>query len=130
MKRYNPEIPPDPREWLALDEQVRIHLVEAYHRAVRIKLPNATLHAAIHAIVENQIAEGLDPVVRAMQRLADDGLPRHEAIHAIGCVCTEHLFGALNAEHQEAGLLMPRYIAGVELLTAKSWRQQFGAETK
>ena len=81
-------------------------------------------------MVENQIAEGLDAVVRAMQRLANDGLPRHEAIHAIGCVCTEHLFGTLNAGYQEAGPPMPRCIAGLELLTAKSWRQRFGAETK
>ena len=83
MTLYEPEVPPDPAEWLALDEQERIQLAEAYHRAARIKLPNVKVHAVFHAIIENQIAEGLDPVLRAMKRLANEGLSRHDAIHAI-----------------------------------------------
>lgn len=82
---YNPDTPPRPGEWLALDEQARIRLAEDYHRKARIKLPNAKAHAAFHAIVENQIALGLPSVLRAMERLAGQGLSRHDAIHA---VCT------------------------------------------
>lgn len=86
MNNYDPEVVPEAREWLALDEPQRIDLAEDYHRAARIKLPNPTLHAVFHAIVENQIAEVLEPMVDAMARLMKDGLSRHEALHAIGSV--------------------------------------------
>ena len=128
MTHYDPEVQPDPAEWLALDEQERIQLAETHHRAARIKLPNAKVHAVFHAIVENQIAEGLEPVVRAMARLANEGLSRHDAIHAIGSVCAEHLFEAMKSEDQDvASTAQARYNAAVERLTAKLWRQQYGA---
>ncbi|MBN8436878.1 MAG: hypothetical protein ABTS22_02060, partial [Accumulibacter sp.] len=56
MNRYDPDQTPNPKEWLALDEQIRIGLVEKYHRWARVELPNVTIHAAFHAIVENQLA--------------------------------------------------------------------------
>jgi hypothetical protein len=56
MQRYDPLEAPDPGEWLALDEQERIDLVQDYHRRARIRLPNAKVHAVLHAIVEAQIA--------------------------------------------------------------------------
>lgn len=128
VTRYDPEVAPDPVEWLALDEQERIQLAEAHHRAARVKLPNATVHAVIHAIVENQIAEGLEPVVRAMARLQQAGLSRHEALHAIGFVCVEHLNEALQSKGQDAAsIVQTRYNAAVERLTAKSWREEFGS---
>ena len=52
MQRYDPLKAPDPEEWLALDEQERMELVQDYHRRMRIRLPNAKLHAVAHAIVE------------------------------------------------------------------------------
>jgi hypothetical protein len=73
MEEYNPGRAPEPESWLELDEQERIALVETYHRVARIKLPNVTAHAALHAIVENQIALNLEPVVRAMDRLGKEG---------------------------------------------------------
>ena len=79
MTRYDPGVAPDPAEWLALDEQERIELAEAHHRAARIELPNAKVHAVFHTIVENQIAGGLESVVRAMARLQHEGLSRHDA---------------------------------------------------
>ena len=77
MNRYDPEHAPDPAEWRALDEQVRIQLAEEHHRVARIKLPNLKAHAVFHAIVENQLAENIEPVVRAMARLTAEGLSRH-----------------------------------------------------
>ena len=41
MQRYDPLEAPDPDEWLALDEQERLDLVQEYHRRARIPLPNA-----------------------------------------------------------------------------------------
>lgn len=80
MNRYDPEYEPNPEQWLALDEQERIDLAEEHHRIANIKLPNLQAHAALHAIVESQIAQNLESVVRAMTRLTAGGLSRHEAI--------------------------------------------------
>ena len=121
MNYYDPDRAPNPEQWLALDEQVRIHLVEEYHRAKRIKLPNVKVHAVFHAMVENQIAEDLEPVVRAMGRLTVEGLSRHESIHAIASVLAEHiheLFTTTASEKNSAAI----YSAAVERLTARGWR--------
>ncbi|KAA0996165.1 hypothetical protein FVF58_50245 [Paraburkholderia panacisoli] len=124
MRAYNPQSAPEPDTWLELGEQERIVLVEAWHRAAHVKLPNVTAHAAIHAVVENQIAMNLEPVVRAMHRLTKGGLTRHDAIHAIGSVVAEHLFDILHTEQSDdADASQARYVAAVERLTVASWRQ-------
>ena len=124
MKEYNPECAPEAESWLELVEQVRIALVETYHRVARIKLPNVTAHAAIHAIVENQIALNLEPVVRALHRLSKEGLTRHDAVHAIGSVVAERLWDILKTDQNgDAAASQSRYYAAVERLTAASWRK-------
>jgi hypothetical protein len=124
MEAYNPERESEPASWLKLDEQERIVLVETWHRGARIKLPNVRLHAALHVIVENQLALKLDPVVRAMHRLRKEGLTRHDAIHAIGSVVAEHLFGLLKTNQgDDAAASQARYCAAVERLTAADWRR-------
>ncbi|SOE98040.1 hypothetical protein SAMN05446635_5996 [Burkholderia sp. OK233] len=124
MEAYNPERGPEPESWLELDEQERILLIETWHRVARIKLPNLTAHAALHVIVENQIALDLEPVVRAMDRLRKQGLTRHDAIHAIGSVVAENLFGILKVDqNDDAAASQARYYAAVERLTAVSWRR-------
>lgn len=123
MKEYNPECAPEPESWLELDEQERITLVETYHRVARIKLPSVAAHAALHAIVENQIALNLEPVVRAMDRLEKEGLTRHDAVHAIGSVVAEHLLDILKTDqNDDPATSQARYYAAVERLTAASWR--------
>lgn len=121
MHRYDPEHAPHPEQWLALDEQLRILLVEEYHRAARIRLPSLTAHAVFHAIVENQIAEDTESVVRAMARLTADGLSRHEALHAIASVLAEHIHGLFNAK-ADPGNAAASYNDAVEGLTARKWR--------
>ena len=124
MEAYNPQRAPEPGSWLELDEQERIVLVEAWHRAAHVKLPNVTAHAAIHAVVENQIAMNLEPVVRAVHRLTKEGLTRHDAIHAIGSVLAEHLFDILSTgQSDDADASQARYLAAVERLTVTSWPQ-------
>ena len=124
MDQYNPERAPEPESWLELDEQERTRLIETWHRVTRIKLPNVKVHAVVlHAIVENQLALDLDPVVRAMDRLMKEGLTRHDAIHAIGSVVAGHLFDILQAnQNDDAGASQAHYYAAVERLTAASWR--------
>jgi hypothetical protein len=124
MEEYNPERVPEPESWLELDEQERIFLVETYHRVARIKLPNVTAHAALHAVVENQIALNLESVVQAMDRLGKEGLTRHDAVHAIGSVVAEHLLDILKTDqNDDAATSQARYYAAVERLTAASWRR-------
>ncbi len=126
MKTYDPEIPPLPAEWLAIDEQRRTQLIESYHRAKGVKLPNVKLHALFHAIIENQIATGVEPVVRAMARLRTQGLSRHETLHAIASVLTDHFFEIMkNKDKSLSTNAQESYNAGVERLTAKEWRSKY-----
>lgn len=123
MHRYNPLQAPDPKEWCALDEQERIQLVEQYHRRAGIRLPNTTVHAVLHAVIENQIAQGDElPVRRTLQRLMTEGLDRHDALHAIGSALAQHMHDLLSrpkvvskADPNEA------YYAALERLTAEEW---------
>jgi hypothetical protein len=125
MRAYDPDRTPDPQQWLALDEQVRIRLVEKYHRVARIKLPNVKAHAAFHAIVENQIALQHPPVVRAMVRLAKQGLSRHDCIHAIAWVLTQFFYEAMTTKTEAMpSEVAARYDAAVERLTAAEWLAQ------
>ena len=123
MQRYDPLKAPDPEEWLALDEQERIELVQDYHRRMRIRLPNAKLHAMAHAIVEAQIAlAGETPARRTVQRLMDEGLDRHEAIHAVGSVLIEFIYDLMKAPVSDDDPNVP-YFAALERLTAEDWRR-------
>jgi hypothetical protein len=83
MNQYDPKFAPNRGEWLELDEQERILLVEQHHRFARDKLPNLTAHAVFHMIVGNQIALNLEPVVRAMTHFTNEGLTWHDAVHII-----------------------------------------------
>lgn len=120
MERYDPERAPDPEEWLALDEQERIALVAVHHPRTRAKLPNRQLHAAIHVVVENQLAERVAVVQETLERLMAEGLDRHEAIHAIGSVVAEHLWKAMN-EMLPGPDLEEGYFRRLEALTASDW---------
>jgi len=129
VRSYNPDQTPEPREWLALGEEERIQLAEKYHRAERIKLPSVRAHAAFHAIVENQIAEGMQAVERAMERLAKQGLSRHDCIHAVSWVLAQHLYEMATTKAQDnPEVTNARYAAAVERIDAKTWREQAGAE--
>ena len=124
---YDPTASPDRDLWLLLDEQERILQAEKYHKKRGIRLPNTTAHATFHVIVENQIAEGEDSVVRAMDRLKKQGLDRHDSIHAIAWVLSQHLFEQMKTESQDTkDIVNARYVAAVERLNAEDWRNQQG----
>jgi hypothetical protein len=124
MDRYDPDVPPDSRDWLALDEGERVLLVEQYHRDARVSLPRRArrIHATIHTVVENQLALKDQTIVRAtLQRLMEAGLTRHDAIHAVGSVLAEHLNDLLHAQSLPAKGHAP-YYAALQQLTAENWR--------
>jgi hypothetical protein len=123
MKRYDPGTAPDSNAWLALDEEERLTLVEDYHRRMRIRVPNARMHAVVHAVVETQIALGGETPARdTLHRLVNEGLDRHDAIHAIGSVLIGHISDLLSAPKSDADP-NPRYFAELERLTAEGWRR-------
>jgi hypothetical protein len=124
--RYDPDRHVDPDAWFESDESERIGAVKEYHRRAKVRLPNATLHATTHVIVENQVALGdAYPVKSVLFRLMDEGLSRHDAIHAIGLVLAERLFAGLREEGQPADL-NAEYLEKLTRLTAESWRKQAG----
>jgi hypothetical protein len=121
MKHYDPLKRPDPEQWRSIDEQEQIQLVHDYHRRARIRLPNATVHAVVHVVVENQIVLGNEaPVRRAVQRLISEGLDRHESIHAVGSVLIGHVTDLLRGPDPGAEP-NSSYYAALDRLTAKDW---------
>lgn len=119
---YNPLVAPDPEDWLLLDEDERIEMVTAFHKKHRIRLPNLQMHAGMHAMIENQLAEGEDAVVSAMDRLMAQGLDRHDAIHALSWVFAMQLFEVMKSPpNSEKGSLNDSYLAAVERVNAQDW---------
>jgi hypothetical protein len=123
--RYDPDAAPDPEKWRALEETQRLDAVSAHHRRMRVKVPKADIHAAIHVIVENQLAEGFDLAADALDRLRTEGLDRHEAIHAIGSVLIGHVQSLMK---EGASTPDPNGLYGKALrtLTARRWMEAFG----
>lgn len=125
MKSYNPEQAPDRDEWLALGEAERIELVAAYHKGTREKLPNLRLHAAFHAVVENQLAEGIEAVEETLARLINEGLDRHEGIHAISAVLTEHLSNLMRNGPKKGSDTNEPYFRRLRSLTVSTWVRDY-----
>lgn len=111
LDSYVPDAAPDAREWLALDEERRLALVLAHHAESGTPLPNARLHAAIHVVVENQLALG-DPaaVQETLERLQREQLSRHDAIHAIGTAVSELLLDLSNTSSADPKAALDRYV--------------------
>lgn len=97
-------------------------MVREYHKRARIHLPNAKIHAAVHVVVENQLALGdeVPAVQRAARRLMEEGLDRHDAIHAIANVLTDLMFDLFSGNSTYTDLNEP-YAAGLDRLTAQKW---------
>jgi hypothetical protein len=123
--KYNPEKAPDPEKWRALEEPQRLDAVSTHHRRMRVKVPKADIHAAIHVIVENQLAEGFALATEALDRLRAEGLDRHEAIHAIGSVLIGHVQSLMQEGATPPDPNGP-YGKALRTLTAHSWMEEFG----
>jgi hypothetical protein len=118
--RYDPDRELDVEAWIDLDEGERIVIAEDYHRRARVKVPDVKVHAIIHTIVENQVALGDEyPVAAKLQHLMDEGLNRHDAVHAIGSVLAEHMFEVMRGGADD---LNGPYLKDLAKLTAKKWQ--------
>lgn len=121
IDRYDPLKAPDPKQWLALDEEAQVELVAKYHASAGVALPNARVHAAMHIGVENQIARGDEtPVREKVRQLMAQGLNRHDAIHAVASVLVNHLYDLAQGK-APAGDPNKRYYAALKRLNARKW---------
>ena len=126
MGGYDPERGPDPEWWLSLDESERMNLAQG-SQCDGEQPPNSRLHAAIHLIVENQVAMGdKTPVAATLQRLLAEGLGRHDAVHAIGSVLAKRIYQAMEYDSVAAvGVDDPSesYYRELGQLRAVKWRR-------
>ncbi len=123
MKKYNPSYAPEPEEWLALDESEQINLVEVFHEDFKEEAPEGSerMHAAIHVVVENQLIE-TDYATAAVTRLIQQGLDRHEALHAVGAILAEDIFNIHRSKEGE-NWDEKAYNKRLQKLSAKRWRK-------
>jgi hypothetical protein len=125
---YDPEVAPDPQEWLALPEQKRLDMVSDFHRRAGVPLTSRETHAAMHLTIENQIALGDElPVRRAVDRLMAEGLDRHQAVHADGSVLSSLLFETLN-DPEARVFPTEAYNAAIKRLTVEGWRRDWAPD--
>lgn len=121
---YDPEETPDPDAWMELSEDERILAVRGAHRGQLDDLEEGgtRLHVALHVVVENQVAEGdALPVAAKLEALRDEGLSRHDAVHAIASVFSG-LWWELSTDRLDRNVdFNARYYAELEELTARSW---------
>lgn len=118
LDSYDPDVAPHAREWLLLDEHERLDLVLAHHAEAGTPLPNARLHAAIHVVVENQVALGDPAAVReTMERLQRERLSRHDAVHAIGTAVSELLLELSDTSAGDPKAALDRYVEKLKRLS-------------
>ena len=109
-----------------MDESSRLKMVVAYHRKKRFELPNERIHAAIHVVVENQVALGdQTPVAATLDRLMNEGLDRHDAIHAIGSVLAGRIWEIARSDSEPQSDPNEPYFNELTELTAQGWIEEF-----
>jgi hypothetical protein len=123
MNTYDPDLNPDPEEWLATPESRRLDLVTKHHienqDELEDEIPSMEAHCSFHTIVENQLAMDSPPLVRkTLERLLAAGTGRHDAIHAIANAMAQELFhmGKNNEMFNEA-----RYCKSLKKLDPPEW---------
>jgi hypothetical protein len=120
METYDPETAPDAAEWLELEEDERVDRISAYHRHAKVTLPNRQVHAVLHSVVENQIAEEMQTVRETVARLQKEGLSRHDALHAVGSVLVGRLHALMQAGAR-AQFEVEAYFQELRSLSAEKW---------
>ena len=117
---YDPGQSQDREWWTSLDEQEQIDVVLEHHRRAGLEIPGEMLHALTHVIVENQILlEDATPVASTLERLIQEGLSRHEAIHAVGTALAPTLLQVAKGEIRSD--VSTAYYERLRELTAESW---------
>ena len=84
------------------------------------------MHAIIHATVETQLAEAHEQARAALARLLDEGLSRHDAVHAIGTVLAGQIYRTMHGEAFNA----EEYNRSLDALSAESWQRMVEDEVR
>ncbi len=124
MDYYDPSKNINPDNWLAMDESERQALIEEYVLTDEQGLGEVspTLHAAVHAMVETQLAMGEKETLDAYNRLIRQGLKRHDTLHALGAVIIEGIHQSMQEDmNDESADVTIRYKSRLRKLTAKKW---------
>jgi hypothetical protein len=110
---------------LDLSEEETILATKKYHDDHEPKMDEGSsiIHAAMHAVIETQIAM-IDPpqVHRTFTKLIDAGLDRHDAIHIVGSVLAEQLYHLM--ELQKSAQYNP-YGRSLGELDIKKWKKHY-----
>ncbi len=124
---YDPNVELDVATWKGLGERDRLSRVAKYHNAILKKAqmpPSMQRHAAMHVIVESQLADAAPPEApAALDRLVNTGMSRHNAIHAIGWLATEHMRRAMAKQRPVDD---KAYARDLTELTPRSWLKMAG----
>jgi SAM-dependent methyltransferase len=112
-------VAPDPRAWLVLDESERLAKVLRYHKRKQASAGSLKAHAAIHTAVETRLAEGHASATATLRRLLEEGLDRHDAVHAIGSVLPKQLSDGVKGKP----FRRDAYVPGLDALNAAAWRR-------
>jgi len=121
---YDPNVPPDPAEWLELSEGDRIDAVAAAHAGTLGFLDEggARTHVALQAAVETQVAMGEpEPVPGKLEELMQGGLTRHEALHALMSVVGTLMWEITHKQIEGPDAVKARHLELLGELTARSW---------
>jgi hypothetical protein len=118
---YDPERGPVAAEWLALSESEKLRTVANFHTSSIKGFSGAKEHAALHVVVETQLASGFGPSKRAILRLQRQGLTRHESIHAIAEVVRKCLSeNPVGANAVSAKVMQARMNKELDALSAEA----------
>jgi hypothetical protein len=121
--KYNSDRGPTQAFWEQLSEEEQIRAIATHHRLRSISLPDPRLHALSHLMAEQQLASGEVPAAQAtLDRLIEEGLDRHEALHAVAWVLTS-LMNEIAAGRFE-GEFLPTYEEQLRTLP-ESWYDTF-----
>ncbi len=121
MQYYNPLKAPNSRDWLLMDEAERVELICQYHEENGEYGESLDAHAAIHCAIETQIAMNTPAVCDALDRLLDQGLHRHDAIHAIGSILAEHIDDLLSKKDHSEDDPNEKYYDRLSRFNASDW---------
>jgi hypothetical protein len=120
--KYDPLVSPECQTWLDMEEETQISVVREYHKSSAPERLKEDLHAAFHVMIENQLALSEKPVRETMKRLTNEGLDRHEAIHAMSAVLTEHMYDVVHRGSSGSNT-KEMYYQDLTHLVASEWKE-------
>jgi hypothetical protein len=124
---YDPAVGADFGSWLDMSEEGTILATKKYHddHEPMLDKGSAIIHAAMHAVIETQIAM-IDPpqVHRTFTKLVDAGLNRHHAIHVVGAVLAEQLYHLMDLQKSAQYNPYGRSLAELDIA---AWKKYYDA---